>query len=84
MIVNGCMFQGTSQTMSTLRNLVHKGVKVDLGVPYELWDEPTVEVADMKRQVTLQLLKNSRGILDDCVCCVFSILYLYGKVQDTG
>lgn len=37
--------------MSTLKNLVNKGVKVELGVPYELWDEPSVEVADMKRQV---------------------------------
>lgn len=37
--------------MTTLKNLVHKGVKVDLGLPYELWDEPSVEVSDMKKQV---------------------------------
>lgn len=43
--------QGASQTMTTLRNLVHKGVKVELGLPYELWDEPSVEVTDMKKQV---------------------------------
>ncbi|XP_029382518.1 protein canopy 4 [Echeneis naucrates] len=42
--------KGTSQTMSTLKNLVNKGVKVDLGMPYELWDEPSVEVSDMKKQ----------------------------------
>lgn len=47
-----CVCQGTSQTMNTLKNLVDKGVKVELGVPYELWDEPSVEVAEMKRQVT--------------------------------
>lgn len=45
--------QGSSQTMTTLKNLVHKGVKVDLGMPYELWDEPSVEVTDMKKQVGL-------------------------------
>lgn len=37
--------------MATLKNLVHKGVKVDLGMPYELWDEPSVEVSHMKKQV---------------------------------
>ena len=37
--------------MTTLKNLVHKGVKVDLGLPYELWDEPSVEVSDLKKQV---------------------------------
>lgn len=37
--------------MTTLKNLVHKGVQVDLGMPYELWDEPSVEVTDMKKQV---------------------------------
>ncbi|KAG7258252.1 hypothetical protein CRUP_027364 [Coryphaenoides rupestris] len=42
--------EGASQTMTTLKNLVHKGVKVDLGLPYELWDEPSVEVSDMKKQ----------------------------------
>lgn len=47
--------KGTSQTMNTLKNLVDKGVKVELGVPYELWDEPSVEVADMKRQCETML-----------------------------
>ncbi|KAJ8416640.1 hypothetical protein AAFF_G00325180 [Aldrovandia affinis] len=47
--------KGTSQTMATLKNLVHKGVKVDLGLPYELWDEPSVEVADMKKQCETML-----------------------------
>ncbi|XP_051567371.1 protein canopy 4-like [Myxocyprinus asiaticus] len=47
--------KGTSQTMSTLQNLVNKGVKVELGIPYELWDEPSVEVADMKRQCETML-----------------------------
>lgn len=28
--------------------LVDKGVKVDLGIPYDLWDSPSVEVTQMK------------------------------------
>lgn len=28
-----------------------KGVKVDLGIPYELWDKPSVEITNMKTQV---------------------------------
>ncbi|XP_034532845.1 protein canopy 4 [Notolabrus celidotus] len=47
--------KGTSQTMSTLKNLVQKGVKVDLGMPFELWDEPSVEVSDMKKQCETML-----------------------------
>lgn len=47
--------KGTSQTMSTLKNLVNKGVKVELGLPYELWDEPSVEVSDMKKQCETML-----------------------------
>ncbi|KAM7366307.1 hypothetical protein PAMP_015757 [Pampus punctatissimus] len=47
--------KGASQTMTTLKNLVHKGVKVDLGMPFELWDEPSVEVTDMKKQCETML-----------------------------
>jgi len=37
--------------METLHGLVNKGVQVELGIPYELWDEPSVEVTLMKKQV---------------------------------
>ncbi|XP_028284996.1 protein canopy 4 [Parambassis ranga] len=47
--------KGSSQTMTTLRNLVNKGVKVDLGLPYELWDEPSAEVSNMKKQCETML-----------------------------
>ncbi|XP_077356350.1 protein canopy 4 [Festucalex cinctus] len=47
--------KGSSQTMTTLKNLVHKGVKVELGLPYDLWDEPSVEVTDMKKQCETML-----------------------------
>ncbi|XP_036267253.1 protein canopy homolog 4 [Pipistrellus kuhlii] len=42
--------KGQSQTMATLKGLVQKGVKVDLGIPLELWDEPSVEVTFLKKQ----------------------------------
>lgn len=42
--------KGMSQTFQTLHGLVDKGVKVDLGIPYELWDNPSVEVTHMKNQ----------------------------------
>ncbi|XP_058481420.1 protein canopy 4 [Solea solea] len=56
--------KGTSQTMATLKNLVHKGVKVDLGLPYELWDEPSVEVSDMKKQCETMLEKYEEVVED--------------------
>lgn len=47
----GCLFQGMSETFETLHNLVHKGVKVVMDIPYELWNETSAEVADLKKQV---------------------------------
>ncbi|KTG46660.1 hypothetical protein cypCar_00005446 [Cyprinus carpio] len=48
-----CFCRGTCQNMNIQKNLMDKGAKVELGIPYELWDEPSVEVADLKRQVIL-------------------------------
>ncbi|KAM9501061.1 protein canopy 4 [Clarias gariepinus] len=56
--------KGTSQTMNTLKNLVNKGVKVELGIPYELWDEPSVEVADMKKQCET-MLEEYENVVED-------------------
>ncbi|XP_074081392.1 protein canopy homolog 4 [Macrotis lagotis] len=47
--------KGQSETMATLKSLVQKGVKVDLGIPLELWDEPSVEVAFLKKQCEMML-----------------------------
>ncbi|KPM03870.1 canopy-like protein, partial [Sarcoptes scabiei] len=33
--------KGMSTTFQTLHGLVDKGVKVDLGIPYDLWDKPS-------------------------------------------
>lgn len=52
--------KGMSQTFQTLHGLVDKGVKVELGIPYELWDKPSAEITNMKVQVNylLRYLKN--------------------------
>ncbi|XP_034935468.1 protein canopy 4 [Chelonus insularis] len=42
--------KGMSQTFKTLHGLVDKGVKVELGIPYELWDKPSVEITTLKSQ----------------------------------
>ncbi|XP_018607179.1 protein canopy homolog 3-like [Scleropages formosus] len=42
--------KGMSETFATLHNLVHKGVKVVMDIPYELWNETSAEVADLKKQ----------------------------------
>lgn len=47
-----------SQTFKTLHGLVDKGVKVDLGIPMELWDAPSAEITALKHQCEDQLEKN--------------------------
>lgn len=42
--------RGTSQTFQTLNGLVDRGVKVDLGIPHELWDSPSAEITALKQQ----------------------------------
>lgn len=39
-----------SETFQTLHGLVDKGVKVELGIPLELWDKPSAEVTQLKTQ----------------------------------
>ncbi|XP_076461908.1 protein canopy 4-like [Babylonia areolata] len=41
--------KGQSETMKTLHGLVNKGVNVELGIPYELWDQPSAEITNMQR-----------------------------------
>lgn len=56
--------KGMSQTFKTLHGLVDKGVKVDLGIPYELWDKPPVEVTQMKTQCE-NMLENYEDVISD-------------------
>lgn len=39
-----------STTFDTLNKLVDKGVKVDLGIPHDLWDSPSAEITALKQQ----------------------------------
>uniref|UniRef100_A0A1A9W283 DUF3456 domain-containing protein n=1 Tax=Glossina brevipalpis TaxID=37001 RepID=A0A1A9W283_9MUSC len=56
--------KGMSQTFKTLHGLVEKGVKVELGIPYELWDKPPVEVTQMKTQCE-NMLEQYEDIISD-------------------
>lgn len=56
--------KGMSQTFQTLHGLVDKGVKVELGIPYELWDKPSVEITNMKNQCETLLEQNEADIED--------------------
>ncbi|CRK99019.1 CLUMA_CG012082, isoform A [Clunio marinus] len=42
--------KGMSETFQTLHGLVNKGVKVELGIPEELWDKPSAEITQLKSQ----------------------------------
>lgn len=54
--------KGQSQTFETLHGLVDKGVKVDLGIPYDLWDKPSAEVTHLKTQCENMLEKHEEDI----------------------
>ncbi|KAM7347322.1 FGF signaling regulator protein canopy b [Cochliomyia hominivorax] len=56
--------KGMSQTFKTLHGLVDKGVKVDLGIPLELWDKPPVEVTQMKSQCE-NMLEEYEDVISD-------------------
>lgn len=56
--------KGMSQTFRTLHGLVDKGVKVDLGMPLELWDKPSAEVTKLKSQCET-LLERHEGDVEN-------------------
>uniref|UniRef100_A0A0A9Y3E1 DUF3456 domain-containing protein n=1 Tax=Lygus hesperus TaxID=30085 RepID=A0A0A9Y3E1_LYGHE len=56
--------KGMSQTFKTLHGLVDKGVKVDLGIPYDLWDKPSAEVVNMKSKCEY-VLENYEEDIED-------------------
>jgi len=41
--------KGRSQTFGALQGLVDRGVKVDIGIPHDMWYEPGAEVTQMKK-----------------------------------
>lgn len=56
--------KGMSETFQTLHGLVDKGVKVELGIPYELWDKPSAEVTQLKTQCETLLERHEPDIED--------------------
>ncbi|XP_018422954.1 PREDICTED: protein canopy homolog 3 [Nanorana parkeri] len=56
--------KGMSETFQTLHHLVHKGVKVVMDIPYELWNETSAEVADMKKQCDV-LMEEFEDVIED-------------------
>lgn len=56
--------KGMSQTFQTLHGLVNKGVKVELGIPYDLWDKPSAEVEHLKKQCDIMLEENEEIVND--------------------
>ena len=48
---NLSMAEGRSETMSTLHALRDKGVKVDLGIPDEMWDNTPAEITKLRLKV---------------------------------
>ena len=56
--------KGMSTTFKVLHDLVDKGVKVELGIPEDLWDKPSAEVTNLKMQCENLLEKHEADIED--------------------
>ncbi|CAK9813189.1 Protein canopy 4 [Anthophora plagiata] len=56
--------KGMSQTFKALHGLVDRGVDVKLGIPYELWDKPSVEITTLKSQCE-DLLENHESDIEE-------------------
>ncbi|XP_054707377.1 protein canopy 4-like [Uloborus diversus] len=56
--------KGMSTTFKVLHDLADKGVKVELGIPEELWDKPSAEVTHLKMQCENLLEKHESDIED--------------------
>ncbi|XP_054656732.1 protein canopy homolog 3 [Dunckerocampus dactyliophorus] len=56
--------KGMSETFSTLHGLVNKGVNVVMDIPYELWNETSAEVADLKKRCDV-LVEEYEDVIED-------------------
>lgn len=56
--------KGTSETMQTLKNLVNKGVKVELGIPLSMWDEPSAAVTKANQYCHF-LIENYEDVIEN-------------------
>jgi len=61
----------------------NKGVKVELGIPYELWDKPSAEVSKMHRAVSVtwttlsQLLNSVLLVVTLSIGLIYLFIYIY-------
>jgi len=53
---------GTSETFRALEGLADKGVKVDIGIPRELWRKPPAEVTQLKTQCESLLERHDEDV----------------------
>ncbi|XP_078132231.1 protein canopy homolog 3 [Sander vitreus] len=56
--------KGMSETFSTLHGLVNKGVNVVMDIPFELWNETSAEVADLKKQCDV-MIEEYEDVIED-------------------
>lgn len=56
--------KGMPETFSTLHGLVNKGVNVVMDIPFELWNETSAEVADLKKQCDV-LIERYEDVIED-------------------
>ncbi|KAM6959793.1 protein canopy homolog 3 [Tautogolabrus adspersus] len=56
--------KGMSETFSTLHGLVNKGVNVVMDIPFELWNETSAEVSDLKKQCDV-LVEQYEEVIED-------------------
>ncbi|XP_077445760.1 protein canopy homolog 3-like isoform X1 [Stigmatopora argus] len=56
--------QGMSETFSTLHGLVNKGVNVVMDIPFELWNETSAEVSDLKKRCDV-LVERYEDVIED-------------------
>ncbi|XP_077445761.1 protein canopy homolog 3-like isoform X2 [Stigmatopora argus] len=56
--------KGMSETFSTLHGLVNKGVNVVMDIPFELWNETSAEVSDLKKRCDV-LVERYEDVIED-------------------
>ncbi|KAK5848170.1 hypothetical protein PBY51_005807 [Eleginops maclovinus] len=56
--------KGMSETFSTLHGLVNKGVNVVMDIPFELWNETSAEVSELKKQCD-GLIERYEDVIED-------------------
>ena len=76
--------RGKSETFQALDGLVAKGVKVDIGIPNELWHKPSAEITHLKTQCevrkSLSEIKKIRILILYSIHKLFLPILVYNKI----